>query len=101
MYLHNVIFKLAGPADERRALAERFAAAINALKSQIDVIVDIHAGVNVNPAEQADVMLTVTLNTFDDIAAYATHPAHLAAAALLKGHVDTRLCVDTELVAAE
>lgn len=97
MYLHNVIFKLTGTAEERRVLATRFAAAINALKGQIDVIVDVRAGVNINPAEQADVMLTVTVSDFNDIATYSNHPAHLAAAALLKGHVDTRMCVDTEI----
>ena len=97
MYLHNVIFKLTGTAEERRVLATRFAAAINALKGQIDVIVDVRAGVNINPAEQADVMLTVTVRHYEDIAVYSNHPAHLAAAAILKGHVDTRLCVDTEI----
>ncbi len=97
MYSHTVIFKLNGNDDERRRLATEFASAIIALRDKIDVIVDVVAGVNINPGEQADVMLAVKVEQFEHIAAYSNHPDHLAAAALLKGHVDCRLCVDTEI----
>ncbi|MGM9841240.1 MAG: Dabb family protein, partial [Candidatus Limisoma sp.] len=35
-------------------------------------------------------------DTLADVATYANHPAHVAAAALLAGHKDQRACVDYE-----
>lgn len=96
MYKHTVIFRLNGTAEQRRELAERFSEAILALRDQIDVIRDVVTGVNINPDESADVMLTVTVDNFEDIATYSAHPAHIAAAGILKGHVETRLCVDAQ-----
>jgi hypothetical protein len=96
MVKHIVSFKLTGTADERRAVAEAFKAALLALPEQIDVLQSMEVGINENPVEDWDVVLTAIVPTMADVAVYAKHPAHVAAAGLLAGHKENRACVDYE-----
>ncbi len=96
MVKHIVTFKLTGTNDERRRIAEAFRDALVALPSQIDVLKSMEVGINENPAESWDVVLTAVVPTMADVAAYAGHPAHVAAASLLAGHKADRACVDYE-----
>lgn len=97
MVKHIVMFKLTGTPEERREVASRFKAALEALPAVIESLQAIEVGLNENPAEDWDVVLTATLPTMADVAVYATHPAHVAAAGLLAGHKEARACVDYEL----
>ena len=56
----------------------------------------MEVGINENPAEEWDVVLTAIVDTMDDVAVYAKHPAHVAAASLLAGQKESRACVDYE-----
>lgn len=97
MVKHIVTFKLSGTADERIAVAGRFKEALEALPAVIEPLQSIEVGINANPAEDWDVVLTAVLPTVADVAVYANHPAHVAAAALLAGHKESRACVDYEV----
>ena len=97
MVRHIVMFKLAGTEAERHAVAEAFRDALVALPAQIPVLKAIEVGLNRNPAEDWDVVLTATVDTMADVDVYARHPAHVAAAALLAGHREARACVDYEM----
>ncbi|MDE6278044.1 MAG: Dabb family protein [Muribaculaceae bacterium] len=97
MVKHIVSFKLSGTPEERLEVARRFKAALEALPSQIDVLRAIEVGINQNPAETWDVVLTATVDTMADVERYAKHPAHVAAAALLAANKEARACVDYEL----
>lgn len=94
MVKHIVTFKLKGSAEERRAAAEQFKAALEALPAQIDVLRAIEVGINENPAETWDVVLTATVDTLADVDIYAKHPAHVAAAAIIASCKESRACVD-------
>lgn len=94
MVKHIVTFKLTGTDAERREVAEKFKAALEALPGQIDVLRSIEVGINENPAESWDVVLTAVVDTLADVDIYAKHPAHVAAADLLAGHKADRACVD-------
>lgn len=94
MVKHIVTFKLTGTDEERRQIALRFKNALLSLPTQIDVLHSIEVGINENQNEHWDVVLTATLNTLEDVDVYATHPAHVAAAAILAGHKADRACVD-------
>lgn len=96
MVKHIVMFKLTGSEAERRTVAEAFKAALLALPAQIDVLQSIEVGINQNPAEDWDVVLTAVVPTMADVDVYAKHPAHVAAAGLLAGHREARACVDYE-----
>ena len=97
MVKHIVSFKLSGSAEERHAVAEKFAEALMALPAQIDVLESMEVGINENPAEDWDVVLTAIVPTMADVEIYARHPAHVAAAGLLAGHTEARACVDYEV----
>ena len=94
MVKHIVSFQLTGTTDERLEVARKFKSALEALPQQIDVLQSIEVGINENPAEQWDVVLTAIVPTMADVELYAKHPAHVAAAALLTGHKANRACVD-------
>lgn len=94
MVKHIVTFKLTGTDAERRQVAEQFKAALEALPAQIEVLRSIEVGINENPAESWDVVLTAVVDTMADVEVYAKHPAHVAAAGLLAGHKADRACVD-------
>ena len=89
MVKHIVTFKLKGSDEERRQMASRFRDALLALPSLIDVLQSIEVGINENPAETWDVVLTAVVPTMADVEIYARHPAHVAAASLLgrSGHL--------------
>ena len=96
MVKHIVMFKLTGTPEERLEVESRFKDALLALPAQIDVLESIEVGINENPAEQWDVVLTAVVPSMADVDIYAKHPAHVAAAALLAGHKELRACVDYE-----
>lgn len=56
----------------------------------------MEVGINANPAESWDVVLTAVVPAMADVEVYAKHPAHVAAASLLAGHKADRACVDYE-----
>lgn len=94
MVKHIVTFKLKGTPEERRVASEAFRDALMALPGQIDVLRGMEVGINENPAESWDVVLTATVDTMADIEKYAKHPAHVAAAAIVAPLKDSRACVD-------
>ena len=96
MVKHIVSFKLSGSDAERMAVARSFKAALEKLPEQIDVLRSIEVGINQNPAESWDVVLTAVVDKMADVEVYAKHPAHVAAAGLLAGHKADRACVDYE-----
>lgn len=94
MVKHIVMFKLQGTDQVRRDAALRFKVALDALPEQIDVLQSIEVALNENPAEEWDVVLTAIVPTMADVATYAQHPAHVAAAAIIKDVKQARACVD-------
>lgn len=96
MVKHIVSFKLTGTPEERKEVALKFKAALEALPEQIDVLRSMEVGINENPNETWDVVLTAVVDTMADVDVYAKHPAHVAAAGLLAGHKESRACVDYE-----
>lgn len=96
MVKHIVTFQLTGSAEQRLEVARRFKDALLALPGKIDVLQSIEVGINQNPTEDWDVVLTAIVPTMADVATYAGHPAHVAAAGLLAGHKAARACVDYE-----
>lgn len=88
------MFKLRGPHDVRKTVAGMFAEALLALPAKIDVLQKMEVGINENPDEDWDLVLTATLPSMKDVAVYASHPDHLAAAAIIRDYKEARACVD-------
>ena len=94
MVKHIVTFKLRGTAEERREACEKFRDALLALPAKIDVLDSMEVGINENPAEEWDIVLTATVPTMEDVAVYAKHPDHVAAASVIAPLRESRACVD-------
>lgn len=94
MVKHIVTFKLTGSDEERRKVATEFKNALLKLPQVIEPLQSMEVGINENPAESWDVVLTAVVPTMADVEVYAKHPAHIAAASLLAGHKADRACVD-------
>lgn len=96
MVKHVVMFKLRGTSEERFMTATRFADALMALPAVIEPLESIEVGINANPAEDWDVVLTALLPDMASVEIYAKHPAHVAAASIVAGCKESRACVDYE-----
>ena len=96
MVKHIVAFKLTGSETQRREVAQKFKDALMALPEQIEVLRSMEVGINENPNETWDVVLTAVVDSMADVEVYAKHPTHVAAAGLLAGHKGDRACVDYE-----
>lgn len=96
MIKHIVAFKLKGTPSERRVKAREFKTALDALPSKIDALNSIEVGINENPEEKWDVVLTAIVANWKDLDVYANHPLHLEAASIIKDYKEDRACVDYE-----
>lgn len=98
MVKHIVLFKLKEtlPQEEKMKVMNNFKVAIEALPASIPFIRKVFVGLNVNPAEAWDICLESEFDTLEDVKAYAVHPNHVAAAAILKDAKQDRACADYE-----
>ncbi len=96
MIKHVVIFKFKPFLNDEEKLEkeQEIKVALLALKEKIEVLRSIEVGININPNEEYDLILTTTFDKFEDIEVYAKHPAHLEVAALIKPLKAGRACVD-------
>lgn len=97
MVKHIVMFKLNGSEETRRRISGEFAKALLALPDIIDPLVAMEVGINENPAEDWDVVLTATITDMSEVETYAKHQAHLKAAAIVGPYKAARACVDYEI----
>ncbi|MDE6334058.1 MAG: Dabb family protein, partial [Muribaculaceae bacterium] len=67
MVKHIVSFKLNGTAEQRLDVARRFKAALEALPDVIEPLQSIEVGINENPAESWDVVLTAVVPSMADV----------------------------------
>jgi len=96
MVKHIVLFRLKAdaPKVEKLSVAQSFKEAIEALPGVIPFIRKVEVGININSSEQWDIALYSEFDNLDAVEAYASHPAHLAAAGLLAPLKEARSCVD-------
>ena len=96
MVKHIVLFKLKEnlSTEEKQAVIDKFKAAIEALPAKISVIRKVEVGLNMNPGETWNIALYSEFDTLEDVKAYAVHPAHVAAAGILKEAKQDRACTD-------
>ena len=97
MVKHIVTFKLKGTDAERHQADNSFNDALLALPDVIDVLESMEVGINQNPSEDWDVVLTAVLHSMADVETYAKHPAHVAAASIIAPCKADRACVDYEV----
>ena len=94
MVKHVVMFKFKGTPEERNDIAKKFMEALIQLPCEIPQLKSIDVGINMNPKESWDLVLTATADSLDDVAIYSAHPAHQAAVAIIAPYKEDRACVD-------
>ncbi len=97
MIRHIVMWKMADPSDAQdRAMAIK--KNLEALKGEIEELVDIEVGLNFNETESAsDVVLVSTFKTREDLEIYQDHPSHKSVGAnYVRPYVKERRVVDYE-----
>lgn len=99
MVKHIVLFKLKeeAPAERKQEAMHAFKQAIEALPAKIPFVRKVEVGLNVNPGESWHIALYSEFDSLEDVKAYAAHPDHVAAAALLADVKESRACVDYEI----
>ncbi|MBD5356465.1 MAG: Dabb family protein [Bacteroides sp.] len=94
MVKHIVTFKFKGDEQQRKEVAQKFAEALLQLPEQIEQLISIEVGINENPKETWDLVLTATAASLEDVAIYSAHPAHVAAVQIIAPYKEERACVD-------
>ena len=99
MVKHIVLFQLKKDLapEVRQEVMNQFKVAIEALPAEIKFIRKVHVGLNINPNEAWDICLESAFDSLEDVKAYSTHPAHVAAAGIIKDYKENRSCVDFEI----
>ena len=97
MIKHIVMFKFKGSPEEKKEVATKFMEALVQLPDDIPQLKSIEVGINMNPAEKWDLVLTATADSMEDVAIYSAHPAHQAAVAIIAPYKEARACVDYEI----
>ena len=70
---------------------------LEALPEQIPQLVSLEVDINRNPAEAPAFILNAVTQNYQDLAAYAAHPAHVAVVkALIAPYKTARVCIDSE-----
>ena len=95
---HVVSWKLAtsDPA-ERAEHAATIKRGLESLPAVIPELRSLQVGVSAAPGDDFDVVLISDFESFDDIAVYQEHPAHLEVAGFIRSVVAGRAAVDFEV----
>lgn len=97
MIKHVVMFKFKGSPEERKDVAAKFMEALVQLPCEIPQLKSIDVGINMNPSESWDLVLTATADSMEDVAIYSAHPAHQDAVAIITPFKEDRACVDYQV----
>lgn len=97
MIKHIVMFKFKGTPEEKKEIATKFMEALVQLPDDIPQLKSIEVGINMNPAEKWDLVLTATADSMEDVAIYSAHPAHQDAVAIIALYKEDRACVDYQI----
>jgi len=95
MIVHIVMFDF---KEENKATnLAKTEARLHALVEKIDPLISMEVGIDFNGSERAmDLSLISTFETREDLATYATHPAHLEVVAFIKEVTKASKVVDYE-----
>jgi hypothetical protein len=97
MIKHIVMWKLKASAEgaNKEQNAKKMKTELEALKSKIPQVKHLEVGMNIIPSDASyDVALYSEFANEQDLAVYAKHPDHVAAAGFVKKVVESRVVID-------
>ncbi len=98
MIKHIVLFKFMNdlPESEKKQKMKSIKTSLEALTEKIESLKKMEVGINCNPDEEYDLVLTSEFLSMEGLKAYAEHPEHLKVGAVIREILDKRACVDYE-----
>lgn len=97
MVKHIIIWTLKEEFKNNNEIKAGIKAGLEGLKGQIPGLLDIRVITEGLPSSNADVMLDSNFENAEALAAYATHPAHVAVAdGKVRPYTAVRSCLDFE-----
>ena len=96
MIKHIVLFQF--KPEKRDEVLIPFKTALESLMGVVKELKSIEVGVNCNPNEAWDLALVTTFDSMEDLQAYAVHPEHLKASAIIADAKQGRACVDFTVI---
>ena len=100
MIKHIIIWNLKDTltAEEKQSVKLAAKQNLEALVGKIDGLIDLKIKTDFLPTSSGEMMLDSTFESFEALKAYATHPAHQAAAnEFVRPYTSSRSCVDFEI----
>ncbi len=100
MVKHIILWKLKEEysAQEKEVIKAGIKEGLEGLAGQIPGLVDIRVNTAGLPSSNMDLMLDSTFESAEALAAYATHPAHVAVAdGKVRPYTAVRSCLDFEV----
>lgn len=100
MIKHVIIWTLKDTLSDAEKIEIKSNAKLNleALVGKIDGLIDLKIITDFLPTSNGEMMLDSTFDSFEALKAYATHPAHQAAAnEFVRPYTASRSCVDFEI----
>ncbi len=94
MIKHIVMWAFGDEAIDKLAVCNELKTAFDALPSKIESIRELEVGINVNPTEKFDLVLTTMFDSMEGLDVYQNHPDHKDVGAMFKKYSVTRACVD-------
>lgn len=100
MVKHIILWTLKAElsATEKEEVKRGIKEGLEGLVGQVPGLIAVTVNINGLPTSNADVMLDSTLESFEALKAYATHPAHVAVAdTKVRPFTAVRSCLDFEV----
>lgn len=100
MVKHVIVWTLKDSlsAEEKQKIKIKAKKNLEDLVGKIDGLIDLKIIIDLLPTSNGEMMLDSTFDSFDALKAYATHPAHQAAAnEFVRPYTASRSCVDFEI----
>jgi len=98
MVKHMIIWKLKDDIADKAAHCLKIKEALEALVGKIDGLLEMHIITEGLPSSTGDLMMDSTFSSVEALAAYATHPLHVAVAdGLVRPAVSSRAAFDYEI----
>lgn len=97
MVKHIILWKLKDEytSDQKSEIKKNIQTNLESLAGQIEGLLNIRVYTDALPSSNVDLMLDSTFRDADALAAYSTHPAHVAVAdTYVRPYTATRSCFD-------
>ena len=98
MVRHIMMWKVREGAEDAEGILKIVKRELEALPGKVDGLLDLEVSLFPYPSSSADAMVECVFRDYEALAAYKSHPAHIAVAnKYIRPYAENRLSFDTEI----